>query len=199
MSYRIGLTGAHRVGKSTLAEVLAKDTKAKYAPVGISDMQAAYGYDSSKQDYPWEERKKIQELLLREFSGHLLGLRIYRAESLRGLLKITDRTPLDLVGYAMWSLPENPTKEDTAWLENYIQLCIELTNRNYRGIALVQPGIPLVSSPTSAPADAEMIETFNQCYLSLFLDPRLRIKKFIIPRELIDVDRRSLAVRNALL
>ena len=199
MSYRIGLTGAHRVGKSTLAEVLAKDTKAKYAPVGISDMQAAYGYDSSKQDYPWEERKKIQELLLREFSGHLLGLRIYRAESLRGLLKITDRTPLDLVGYAMWSLPENPTKEDTAWLENYIQLCIELTNRNYRGVALVQPGIPLVSSPTSAPADAEMIETFNQCYLSLFLDPRLRIKKFIIPRELVDTDRRSLAVRSALL
>ena len=199
MSYRIGLTGAHRVGKSTLAKVLAKDMKAEYTPVGISDMQAAYGYDSSKQDYPWEERKKIQELLLRDFSGHLLGLRIYRAESLRGLLKITDRTPLDLVGYAMWSFPDNPTKEDTAWLENYIQLSIELTNRNYRGVALVQPGIPLVSSPTSAAADAEMIETFNQCYLSLFLDPRLRIKKFIIPRELIDIDKRSLAVRNALL
>ena len=188
MSYRIGLTGAHRVGKSTLAEVLAKDIKADYTPVGISAIQAAYGYDSSKQDYPWEERKNIQEMLLREFS-----LRIYR------LLKVTDRTPLDLVGYAMWSFPDNPTKEDTAWLENYIQLCIELTNRNYAGVALVQPGIPLVSSPTSAPADAEMIETFNQCYLSLFLDPRLRIKKFIIPRELIDTDRRSLAVRSALL
>lgn len=199
MSYRIGLTGAHRVGKSTLAEVLAKDIKAEYTPVGISDMQAAYGYDSSKQDYPWEERKKIQELLLREFSGQLLGLRVYRAESLNRPLKITDRTPLDLVGYAMWSFPDNPTKEDTAWLENYIQLCIELTNRNYRGVALVQPGIPLVNSPTSAAADAEMIETFTQCYLSLFLDPRLHVKKFIIPRELIDTDRRSLAVRSALL
>ena len=199
MSYRIGLTGAHRVGKSTLAEVLAKDTKAKYAPVGISDMQAAYGYDSSKQDYPWEERKKIQELLLGEFSNQLLGLRVYHVEPVSRPLKITDRTPLDLVGYAMWSFPYNPTKEDTAWLENYIQLCIELTNRNYRGVALVQPGISLVSSPTSAAADIEMIETLNQCYLSLFLDPRLRIKKFIIPRELIDVDRRSLAVRSALL
>lgn len=199
MSYRIGLTGAHRVGKSTLAEVLAKDIKAEYTPVGISDMQAAYGYDSSKQDYPWEERKKIQELLLREFSGQLLGLRVYRAEPVSKPTKVTDRTPLDLVGYAMWSFPENPTKEDNAWLENYIQLCIELTNRNYRGIALVQPGIPLVSSPTSAATDAEMIETFNQCYLSLFLDPRLRIKKFIIPRELIDTDRRSLAVRSTLL
>lgn len=199
MSYRIGLTGAHRVGKSTLAEVLAKDTKAKYAPVGISDMQAAYGYDSSKQDYPWEERKKIQELLLGEFSNQLLGLRVYHVEPVNRPLKITDRTPLDLVGYAMWSFPDNPTKEDTAWLENYIQLCIELTNRNYRGVALVQPGISLVSSPTSAAADIEMIETLNQCYLSLFLDPRLRIKKFIIPRELIDVDRRSLAVRSALL
>ena len=199
MSYRIGLTGAHRVGKSTLAEVLAKDIKAEYTPVGISDMQAAYGYDSSKQDYPWEERKKIQELLLGEFSNQLLGLRVYRAEPLNRSLKITDRTPLDLVGYAMWSFPENPTEEDSAWLANYIKLCIELTNRNYRGIALVQPGIPLVSSPTSAAADAEMIETFTQGYLSLFLDPRLRIKKFIIPRELIDVDRRSLAVRSALL
>ena len=199
MSYRIGLTGAHRVGKSTLAEVLAKDIKAEYMPVGISDMQAAHGYDSSKQDYPWEERKKIQELLLREFSEQLLGLRIYHTKYLNRLLKVTDRTPLDLVGYVMWSFPENPTKEDIAWLENYIHLCIELTNRNYRGIALVQPGIPLVSSPTSAAADAEMIETFNQCYLSLFLDPRLCIKKFIIPRELIDTDKRSLAVRSALL
>ena len=199
MSYRIGLTGAHRVGKSTLAEVLAKDIKAKYAPVGISAMQAAYGYDSSKQDYPWEERKKIQELLLREFSNQLLGLRVYHVDPVNSPLKITDRTPLDLVGYAMWSFPDNPTKEDNAWLENYIQLCIELTNRNYRGVALVQPGISLVSSPTSAAADIEMIETLNQCYLSLFLDPRLRIKKFIIPRELIDVDRRSLAVRSALL
>ena len=199
MSYRIGLTGAHRVGKSTLAAVLAKDTKAKYAPVGISDMQTAHGYDSSKQDYPWEERKKIQELLLQEFSFQLLHTRIFRGDLANRPLEITDRTPLDLVGYAMWSFPDNPTKEDTAWLENYIQLCIELTNRNYRGVALVQPGIPLVSSPTSAPADAEMIETFNQCYLSLFLDPRLRIKKFIIPRELIDIDRRSLAVMSALL
>ena len=199
MNYRIGLTGAHRVGKSTLAEVLAKDIKAEYVAVGISDMQAAHGYDSSKQDYPWEERKKIQEMLLGEFSNQLLGLRVYHVEPVNRPLKITDRTPLDLVGYAMWSFPENPTKEDNAWLEKYIQLCIELTNRNYRGIALVQPGIPLVSSPTSAAADAEMIETFNQCYLSLFLDPRLRIKKFIIPRELIDIDKRSLAVRNALL
>ena len=199
MSYRIGLTGAHRVGKSTLAEVLAKDIKAKYAPVGISAMQAAYGYDSSKQDYPWEERKKIQELLLREFSNQLLGLRVYHVDPVNSPLKITDRTPLDLVGYAMWSFPDNPTKEDNAWLEKYIQLSIELTNRNYRGVALVQPGISLVSSPTSAAADIEMIETLNQCYLSLFLDPRLRIKKFIIPRELIDVDRRSLAVRSALL
>lgn len=199
MSYRIGLTGAHRVGKSTLAEVLAKDIKAKYTPVGISDMQAAYGYDSSKQDYPWEERKKIQELLLGELSNQLLGLRVYHVEPVNSPLKITDRTPLDLVGYAMWSFPDNATKEDTAWLENYIQQSIELTNRNYHGVALVQPGIPLVSSPTSAPADAEMIETFNQCYLSLFLDPRLRIKKFIIPRELIDTDRRSFAVRSALL
>lgn len=199
MSYRIGLTGAHRVGKSTLAEVLAKDAKAKYAPVGISQMQAAYGYDSSKQDYPWEERKKIQELLLGEFSNQLLGLRVYRVEPLNRPLKVTDRTPLDLVGYAMWSFPDDPTKEDIAWIENYIQQSIELTNRNYLGVALVQPGIPLVSSPTSAPADIEMIETFNQCYLSLFLDPRLRVKKFIIPRELIDIDKRSLAVRNALL
>lgn len=199
MSYRIGLTGAHRVGKSTLAEVLAKDAKAKYAPVGISQMQAAYGYDSSKQDYPWEERKKIQELLLGEFSNQLLGLRTYNIEPVNSPLKITDRTPLDLVGYAMWSFPDDPTKEDIAWIENYIQQSIELTNRNYLGVALVQPGIPLVSSPTSAPADIEMIETFNQCYLSLFLDPRLRVKKFIIPRELIDIDKRSLAVRNALL
>lgn len=199
MSYRIGLTGAHRVGKSTLAEVLAKDAKAKYAPVGISQMQAAYGYDSSKQDYPWEERKKIQELLLGEFSNQLLGLRTYNIEPVNSPLKITDRTPLDLVGYAMWSFPDDPTKENIAWIENYIQQSIELTNRNYLGVALVQPGIPLVSSPTSAPADIEMIETFNQCYLSLFLDPRLRVKKFIIPRELIDIDKRSLAVRNALL
>ena len=116
MSYRIGLTGAHRVGKSTLAQVLAKDIKAEYTPVGISDMQAAYGYDSSKQDYTWEERKKIQELLLGEFSNQLLGLRVLRTEPVSRSMKVTDRTPLDLVGYTMWSFPENPTKEDNAWL-----------------------------------------------------------------------------------
>lgn len=189
-----GLVGAHRVGKSTLAETLACTLRGEYVPIDISVMQHSIGYSSAKQDYPWHTRKHIQECLLELFDHKLVDVhkRVFTQQVTRDILNIfSDRTPLDLIGYAMWSFPKEPTEADHEWMQEYTEECINLTNKFYDVVALVQPGIPLVESPTSAPADPDMIETFNQCYLSLMLDPRITVKKIIIPRECTDLIERG--------
>lgn len=185
-----GLLGAHRVGKSTLAESVACGIWDEYLPIRISTLQAEIGYDSSKQDYSWEERKVIQTHLLIRFKEILKGLdhRIHPQAVLRKEREIvTDRTPLDLIGYAMWSFPKEPTSADQFWMDQYVIRCIQLTDQYYEDVTLIQPGIPLVESETSAAADEEMIETFNQCYLSLLLNPYLKVKTTIIPRECVNL------------
>lgn len=184
----LGLCGAHRTGKTTLCHEMEK-VGFEYLPISISDMQKEAGFDSSNQEYDWDTRMKIQSYILTKFRvkllehHHSIQTAVLRTER----LVITDRTPLDLIGYTMLAFPTEPSKADTAWMQWYITQCIRLTNKFYTKVFLVQPGIPLVHSPTSGPLDMNMIETLNQCYLSQFMSPELTIPSVIIPREATDI------------
>ena len=187
----IGLLGAHRTGKSTLCQALLSAGRGSFweKEISISKMQKEMGYDSSNQSYDWETRKSIQSGLLDAFFKKLHKETITRAVVANW---ITERTPLDLIGYLVMNAPENPTAEDLEWIDNYIANCIALTNINYSKVFLLQPGIEYVECTTSAKEDS--MDILNAIYLKTLLDPRLTVDRVIVPQEMTDLTERVLFV-----
>ena len=191
----IGLLGAHRVGKSTLCQGLLQAGRGRYweVPVSISQMQKYLGFDSSNQSYDWDTRKAIQLGLFAQFKEllweHQHSTKIRTADV---RMDISERTPLDLVGYLVINAPENLTAEDLAWIEDYKTNCINLTNEYYSKVFLVQPGIPYVECETSAKEDT--IDKLNSVYLSMMLDSRLTVDRVVMDTEMTDLTQRILYV-----
>ena len=182
----LGLVGAHRTGKTTLANILSNDILSKI-PISISEMQAEIGYDSAKQDYTFAERVEIQEHLLISFKKKLNS---FTGLPLRTKIctRVSERTPLDLIGYATVNLPDSPTQDQLDWLNSYADACIRLTNKFYHRIVLVQPGIEYVPCKTSAQED--LIEPLNAVYLHTILKSDLTVKSMILDRKVTDLDTR---------
>lgn len=191
----IGLMGAHRVGKSTLCEGIVRIGSGAVfeLPISISKMQKELGFNSSNQSYDWETRKVIQNGLLKKFDEILLSNSITRACISQQQPKfITERTPLDLIGYLLINAPDNPTADDMQWISNYIDKCITLTNSHHEKIYLIQPGIKYVECETSAKEDS--MDILNAIYLKTLLDPRLTVDRVIVPQEMTDLTERVLFV-----
>lgn len=197
----IGLLGAHRVGKSTLALTAAANFDLKYIPVSISKMQEKHGFDSSDQSYPFGKRMIIQEHIYNDFETLLRatasGAHFVQTAAVRltrDIPKVNgivfDRTPLDLIGYTLIHAGDQLTENQSKWLLDYIQRCIDLTNKYFKSIVQIQPGIPLVSAETSAKASLGMIEHLNAIYMAYLLDPRVRVKRDLMPREITDIGER---------
>ena len=186
-----GLMGAHRTGKSTLCQALLYVGRGYFweKEISISKMQRDMNYDSSNQEYDWETRKDIQSGLLYAFKNILERPQVTRQVIHKVL---TERTPLDLIGYLVLNMPDKPTDEDRAWVDTYIRMCIALTNKHYTKVFLVQPGIAYVECETSA--KEESIEMLNSIYLHLLLDPKLTIDRVIIPQEMTDLRERVVFV-----
>lgn len=180
----IGLCGAHRTGKSTLATQFASHSNSAFISVSISNMQKKYGYSSANQNYSWETRKHIQMCLFGEFEDLLKQIP-------KGNTVILDRTPLDLIGYLLIHVNENIPNSNHEFIQEYIRECIKLTNRYFNRVVLVQPGIPLVNeNETSAMAHGPVIELLNSIYRGYFSADTLSIPFKVIPRDLINLQSR---------
>lgn len=188
----IGLLGSHRVGKTTLCKALVNGNRGAFSevPISISELQRGMGYDSANQTYDWETRKNIQNKLLIAFSNilrdsmYLTG--VLRAQ--RMSIAVSERTPLDLVGYLLLNAPEYVSEEDAVWIKNYINNCIELTNEYYNKVFLVQPGIGYV--PDAKSPGQESMDKLNAIYLSLLMDSKLEVERVIIPEDVTDLEER---------
>lgn len=178
----LGLVGAHRTGKTTLAEAYAKKSGATLVKMEISTLQKELGYDSSNQSYDFDTRMTIQEHLLQRFDE------IY--SSIKGLDAVCDRTPLDLIGYAMLAVTDDLSDAQSARLTQYVTDCVNLANERFTSLVLLQPGVPLTSSDTSAKSVLALMEKLNLIYLGAFSDERLIVPHFYIPRAMLDINSR---------
>lgn len=189
----IGLTGAQRTGKTTLAQAFAKEQEILFVQTPTSDIFARLGKDP-KIEYPIEERLAIQEAILLAFE------KLYAKAGENSTVWISDRTPLDLAGYMLAdvqrsTLAGNP--EVAMMVNSYVQRCIEATNRWFATVILVQPGIALVEEVGKAPACPAFIEHFNTLQLGLLVDLRLKSKHFAIDRRYTELSDRLEAVANS--
>lgn len=185
----IGLTGAHRVGKTTLAKGYAMKSGATYLNASVSAINRDLGFDCTKE-HSFAERLNHQEKLLARVDA------IYGEHA--GEEIITDRTPLDMLAYTMAEAHgDRVAVEDQERFQRYVQNCIDVTNRRFGVLLLVQPGIPLVEEEGSGQANAAYIEHLNTLILGLTADERVKPIHFYIPRRTLAVNDRIEAIEFA--
>lgn len=189
----IGLCGAQRVGKSTLAKAFAEQTGVTFVATDASGVFSRLGVDP-RVDYPLALRLKIQEAILADFDAQYAV-----AEGEYGTF-ITDRTPIDLAAYTLADITRGTTAgrpDLTSSTLDYVSRCMESASRFFGVIVLVQPGIALVDQPGKAPACMAHMEHINALAKGLLLDHRLHCRTYNIGREYTLLDSRVRALAKA--
>ena len=185
-----GLCGGHRTGKTTLAKEYAKKYGVSFVETSVSAIFRELGYDPAVT-YDFATRLMIQEEILKRIDAKLAD---YGGEDF-----ITDRTPIDFIGYTLADAIGDRVPDDCQdRLRKYVNDCFEVTNKRFGTIFLIQPGIQLVQEDGKAAMNEAYIEHLNSLILGLTVDERLKSYHFYIPRNVTEISERITAVRTAL-
>jgi adenosyl cobinamide kinase/adenosyl cobinamide phosphate guanylyltransferase len=184
----LALAGAHRVGKSTLADKFSKESGIHFVKTSTSKIMLDAGFDPAL-DYALKDRMKIQWAVLE-------GL--HKAYGDAPVKFITDRSPLDAAAYLLADVQrQNTSRELEQEILRYLEACFEVANRHFAMIVVVQPGIVLVDEPGKAPANPAYVEHIHQLITGLVNDERLKVRNFWMPRNHLDLDMRVKALKFA--
>jgi predicted ATPase len=190
----LGLCGAHRTGKSTLAEAFAKKHDLVFVRTGATEVFARLGLDP-KAEYPIDQRISIQSAILYAFEQQWMDA------SRRTTFFVSDRTPIDLASYLLADVSRQTLAGrmgSSEAINRYTDRCLESANRFFSTIILVQPGIPVVEAEGKAPADPAYMEHLNSLQLGLLTDQRTMAKSYYIKREHLTIEERIASVEKCL-
>lgn len=186
----IGLAGAHRVGKTSLARAFAEKHGLEFVETSASAIFSEMRLDPAAT-YDFSTRLTVQEEILKRFDA------LY-ASHIGTDLAITDRTPLDMLAYTMAeAIGDTVMAEDQKRFKRYAQACFDVTNKRFGVLLVVQPGIEIVPAKGKAAANAAYIEHLSSLILGLSVDERVKAAHFYIPRYMVDMDERIGALEFA--
>ncbi|WP_421222569.1 AAA family ATPase [Aeromonas sp. 602293] len=131
---RIGICGAHRTGKTTLARALADSTGLTLMDAGISAVFREMGLEPSRT-LSFADRMRVQDRILDNYLNQMAGLDNV----------VIDRTPIDFIGYLLADLSQDHYQEEAAGqrVVEYIERCFEAVRQTMSFVIFVSPGIPL--------------------------------------------------------
>jgi len=179
----LGLCGAHRTGKTTLAIALADRLNIPFVRTTTSQVFAHLGLDPA-EPMDFQTRLFVQ--------NHVLNA----AEQVwqnSATPFISDRTPIDMIAYTLGDI-QGKTEVDFELLNQYIGRCFTSTNQFFQNLAIIQPGIPLVYEEGKAALNAAYIEHINVLVLGFCSDRRLTANVFCNARDAIDLEIRILNI-----
>lgn len=191
---RIGLSGAHRVGKTYLASLLSEGMEMPFVRTTASATFKKLGIDPAAVP-DWSTRIRVQRAVMDSLADQWAA---------GGEGFCTDRTPLDMAAYTLHDAHRfyDADADDFAAgggmdaALDYAHRCIEMANAQFDAIILIQPGIELVHEDGKAALDEKLIESLNSSLLDLLKHPSLRVPAFVIPREVVMIDERIESVAN---
>lgn len=125
------LVGAHRTGKSTLARRLSEDMGLHYHDASFGRIAKELGFAAvAPQDVA--QRVVMQEQVLKRYEEEL-------GDVARPF--ITDRTPLDMIGYMLGEVSMHnglaPELQDR--IAVYAEHCIDATERHFDSLIVLRP------------------------------------------------------------
>jgi hypothetical protein len=179
MTSGIGLCGAHRVGKTTLAQAVSRATGIPFLKTHTSHIFQQHGLDPAKP-MAFDTRLAIQQEIL------AAGEAVWRQAA--GPF-ISDRTPLDMAAYTLADIHGTTTLNETAFTQ-YLTDCLAATNRYFSTLIIVPPGIPLVPEPGKAALHDAYIEHIHTLIAGLCHDDRISAKVHHIGRGILSLDAR---------
>lgn len=168
----LGLCGAHRTGKTTLAELLSIKINKNFVRTTTSEIFRQFGLNPS-QPINFEDRLQIQKQILISYE---------KTWSLLDRDFVSDRTPIDLMAYTLADI-QGSTDVDFLELNKYIESCFEATNKYFKLLIVIQPGIDLVPADGKAALNKAYIEHLNSLIIGLCHDERLNSEIACIKRE----------------
>jgi hypothetical protein len=175
----LGLCGAHRTGKTTLAIAIADRLNIPFVRTTTSQVFAQIGLDPA-ETMDFKTRLFVQ--------NHVLDAAEQVWQSSPQPF-ISDRTPIDMIAYTLGDI-QGKTKVDFDLLNQYIERCFASTNQFFQNLAIIQPGIPLVYEQGKAALNAAYIEHINVLVIGLCGDRRLVAEVFCNHRDAIDLETR---------
>ena len=157
----IGLCGAHRTGKTTLAIALSKKLNMPFVDIGTSKLFSDRKLDPAKP-MDFKTRLHIQRVIL----NHAESIWFEMDESF-----ICDRTPIDMAAYTLAEVQGNTLGKESEWeLQDYLRDCQEVTERYFGYLFLIPPAIPFVDEIGKASLSQGYIEHIHTLCLGLFHD-----------------------------
>ncbi|MBP6821452.1 MAG: AAA family ATPase [Acidobacteria bacterium] len=183
----IGLCGAHRTGKTTLAMELAQLTGKQFVRTRVTEIFAQHGLHAA-QVMDFETRLGIQYRILEACESDW--------QNASGDF-ITDRTPVDFLAYTLGDV-QGKTAVNQKNLDSYIERCFDLTNSFFDTLVILQPGIPLAEAEGKAALNKAYIEHINSLVIGLCHDERVQSKIITLNREVIELDERIRRISAAL-
>jgi len=142
--------GSHRSGKSTLAKALAERLDIPYFDASVSKIMSEGGFNGVA-DLPMIKRIEAQEYLIEKHWE--LTQKLPRPF-------ITDRSPLDMIGYMLGEVTMHNTGPQLAErIQRYVKRCLWVTDNTYAGVIILRPLPVYEVDPTKPPE--------NRAYQSL--------------------------------
>jgi predicted ATPase len=186
----IGICGAHRVGKTTLAGELAAQTGFVFLETSSGEVMRAHGFNP-QLNYSFATRLNIQWLILNDAEQK------YTAAEVHGDTFITDRTPIDFMAYLLADVQRaNITASESLATAGYMRTCVDVVNRFFSMLVILQPGIPLIAAPNKAPLCPAYIEHLNALIIGLACSAESGARAMLMPRGMTDLHNRVYAVSN---
>lgn len=130
---RIGFSGAHRTGKSTLARAVAKQLHLPFLTSAASRVAADYGFDMGRDNRLTTNGMAMQECQLRAMLEQIAAA---------GASYVCDRTPIDAAAYLLGDA--TAFAGDEAYRERaveYVERAIALTAKHFDVVILLPPAI----------------------------------------------------------
>ncbi|MFN3926689.1 MAG: AAA family ATPase [Pseudanabaenaceae cyanobacterium] len=186
----IGICGAHRTGKTSLAQGLAVALGIPFVRTSTSQVFQTWGLDPAQPlDFP--TRLFIQNQVLN--SAETIWQIAHQTTS----QFITDRTPIDMMAYTLGDIQGSTVVEEQA-LFAYLDRCWQLTNQFFGQLCIIPPAIPLVFESGKAALNPAYIQHIHWLILGLCHDPRLRAQVILLPKHIVALPDRIKFVQEQL-
>mgnify|MGYP003647445840 CR=1 FL=1 len=177
----VGLTGAHRTGKTTTAIAVAEGNGIPFLGSIGTDLAREMRIDFSKP-IDFDTRLAYQEARIAMFDA---------AYKLQNSLFVADRTPLDLAAYLLADVPTDLSDQGVIErVDAYVQRCFDMTNTYFRHITFFQPALPYVDEPGKPPNNSAYQEKIHILALGLTVDRRNYRRVDFLPFDMLNLGQR---------
>ena len=180
MQSGIGLCGAHRVGKTTLAQAVSQASRLPFLQTHTSQVFKQHGLDPA-EPMTFATRLSIQR--------EILSAAVTVWSQAEGRF-ISDRTPLDMAAYTLADI-QGTTPVDGTAVTAYLNDCLHASNQFFSTLIVVPPGIPLINEPGKATLHSGYIEHLYTLVVGLCHDPRLFAKVCQLGRDVLSLSART--------